>query len=162
MSLYDYEVKTIRGENTTLSPYKGQVLLIVNTATKCGLAPQFKGLEKLYQEYRDQGFSVLGFPSDQFLNQELAEDSEIAQACEINHGVTFPLFAKIDVNGSDAHPLFKYLTEQAPGLFGSRAIKWNFTKFLIDREERIVHRFAPKDTPAKIESSLLKVLSPSR
>jgi len=162
MNVYDYEVKTIRGEKTTLTPYRGQALLIVNTATKCGFAPQFKGLEKLYQDYKAQGFSVLGFPSSQFLNQELAEDSQIAEACELNHGVTFPLYAKIDVKGQDAHPLFQYLTKEAPGLFGSRTIKWNFTKFLIDREGRVVRRFAPKDTPEKIESSVRKLLSPAK
>ncbi|WP_438433857.1 glutathione peroxidase [Gorillibacterium sp. sgz500922] len=159
MSLYEYEVKTIRGETTTLAPYRGQALLIVNTATKCGFAPQFKGLERLYQEYKDRGFAVLGFPSSQFLGQELDEDSRIAEACELNHGVTFPLFAKIDVKGPEAHPLFRHLTQEAPGLFGSRTIKWNFTKFLIDRDGRVVRRFAPKDTPDKIEASVRKLLA---
>ncbi|MEO3945945.1 glutathione peroxidase [Gorillibacterium sp. CAU 1737] len=159
MSIYDYDVRTIRGEQTTLAPYKGNVLLIVNTATKCGFAPQFKGLEKLYQDYKDDGFAVLGFPSSQFANQELDDDGDIAQVCELNHGVTFPLYAKIDVKGPTTHPLFQFLTEQAPGLFGSRSIKWNFTKFLVGRDGKVLHRFAPKDTPEKIEKTLKSVLA---
>ncbi len=143
MSIYDIEVKTIRGESGTLEPYKGQVLLIVNTATKCGFAAQFKGLQLLHDKYKDQGFAVLGFPSSQFANQEPGTNEEVAQACEINFGVQFPLHAKIDVNGKNAHPLFKLLTNEARGMFGSKAIKWNFTKFLIDREGRVLKRFSP-------------------
>ncbi|MEK3733041.1 MULTISPECIES: glutathione peroxidase [Paenibacillus] len=160
MSLFDIEVTTIRGEQQTLAPYKGQVLLIVNTATKCGFAPQFTGLEKLYQTYRDQGFAVLGFPSNQFMNQELEDNSAIEEACKLNFGVSFPLFARIDVLGADAHPLFKHLTEEAPGALGIKAIKWNFTKFLIDRSGKVVQRFAPTDTPEKIEASVRKLLEP--
>lgn len=158
MSLYNIEVKTIRGETQTLAPYKGQVMLIVNTATKCGFAPQFKGLQKLHDTYKDQGFSVLGFPSGQFANQEPGSDNEVAEACEINFGVNFPLFAKIDVNGSNAHPLFQYLTSEARGILGSKSIKWNFTKFLIDRNGKVLKRFGSTDTPEQIESHIQKLL----
>lgn len=158
MSIYDIEVNTIKGESTTLSPYKGQVMLIVNTATKCGLAPQFKGLQKLYDDYKDQGLAVLGFPCGQFANQEPGNNDEVAQACEINFGVNFPLYAKIDVNGKNAHPLFQHLTKEAPGLLGSKAIKWNFTKFLIDQEGRVVKRFAPKDDPSEVDRYIRELL----
>ncbi|RAR44306.1 glutathione peroxidase [Paenibacillus sp. MDMC362] len=158
MSIYEYEVKTIRGESQTLESYKGDVLLIVNTATKCGFAPQFDGLEKLHRTYREQGLTVLGFPSSQFMNQELEEDSAIEEACKLNHGVTFPLFSKIDVNGTSAHPLYRHLTSEAPGALGIKAIKWNFTKFLVDRSGKVVKRFAPTDTPEKIEEDIKKLL----
>ncbi|MCZ8519798.1 MULTISPECIES: glutathione peroxidase [Paenibacillus] len=158
MSIYDIEVTTIRGEQQTLAAYRNQVLLIVNTATKCGFAPQFKGLQKLHDTYREQGFAVLGFPSSQFMDQELHDNAGIAQACELNHGVSFPLFAKIDVNGSNAHPLFQYLSTEARGLLGSKAIKWNFTKFLVDRSGRVLKRFAPSDTPESIESKIAELL----
>lgn len=158
MSIYEYEVKTIRGESQTLESYKGDVMLIVNTATKCGFAPQFDGLEKLHQTYSEQGLAVLGFPSSQFMNQELEEDSAIEEACKLNHGVTFPLFSKIDVNGSSAHPLYRHLTSEAPGALGIKAIKWNFTKFLVDRSGKVVKRFAPTDTPEKIEEDIKKLL----
>ncbi|MCU6712550.1 glutathione peroxidase [Paenibacillus sp. J5C_2022] len=159
-SIYNIEVKSIRGESGTLDPYKGKVVLIVNTATGCGFAPQFKGLQKLHDEYREQGFAVLGFPCSQFANQEKSEDSEIAQACEINFGVSFPLFSKVDVKGKEAHPLFRLLTEEARGVLGSKSIKWNFTKFLVDREGRIVKRFGPTDEPAKIEDDIIRLLQP--
>lgn len=158
MSIYEYEVKTIRGESQTLESYKGDVMLIVNTATKCGFAPQFDVLEKLHQTYRDQGLAVLGFPSSQFMNQELEEDAAIEEACKLNHGVTFPLFSKIDVNGTNAHPLYKYLTSEAPGALGIKAIKWNFTKFLVDRSGKVIKRFAPTDTPEKMEEDIKKLL----
>ncbi|WP_098749352.1 glutathione peroxidase [Paenibacillus sp. EZ-K15] len=158
MSIYEYEVKTIRGESQTLKSYEGDVMLIVNTATKCGFAPQFDGLEKLHQTYRDQGLAVLGFPSSQFMNQELEEDSAIEEACKLNHGVTFRLFSKIDVNGTNAHPLYRHLTSEAPGTLGIKAIKWNFTKFLVDRSGKVVKRFAPTDTPEKIEEDIKKLL----
>ncbi|MGG6313801.1 glutathione peroxidase [Paenibacillus macerans] len=158
MSLYDIEVKTIRGLEQTLEPYRGQVLLIVNTATKCGFAPQFKGLQKLHDTYKDRGFSVLGFPSGQFANQELGTDEEVAQACELNFGVSFPLFSKIDVNGKTAHPLFQLLTKEAPGVLGSKLIKWNFTKFLVDRSGKVVKRFGPADEPEKIEGQIRELL----
>ncbi|MFC7678729.1 glutathione peroxidase [Paenibacillus sp. GCM10028914] len=158
MSIYDFEVATISGDRQTLENYKGQVLLIVNTATKCGFAPQFDGLEKLHETYRDKGLAVLGFPSSQFMNQELADNADIAEACKLNHGVTFPLFSKIDVNGESAHPLFKYLSSEAPGALGTKRIKWNFTKFLVDRDGKVVKRFAPADTPEKIEAHIKALL----
>lgn len=159
MSIYDIEVKTNKGEPQTLAPYKGQVMLIVNTATKCGLAPQFKGLQKLHEDFKDEGFAVLGFPCSQFINQELSDNDAIAESCELNFGVSFPLYAKIDVNGSGAHPLFKHLTNEARGMLGSKLIKWNFTKFLVDKDGKVVKRFAPTDEPAKIESQIRKLLS---
>ncbi|GIO11761.1 glutathione peroxidase [Cohnella xylanilytica] len=158
MSLYDIPVNNLRGETSNLSEYKGRVMLIVNTATKCGFAPQFKGLQKLHERYKDQGLAVLGFPSNQFANQEPLEGADIQQACELNHGVTFPLFAKIDVKGPNAHPLFKRLTKEAPGLLGTKSIKWNFTKFLIDRNGRVVKRFPPTATPEKIEGAIRNLL----
>ncbi|WP_435920805.1 glutathione peroxidase [Paenibacillus sp. DYY-L-2] len=158
MSLYDIEVKTIKGTLQTLEQYRGQVLLIVNTASKCGFAPQFKGLQSLHDTYRDQGFAVLGFPSGQFANQEPGTDEEVAQACELNFGVSFPLFSKIDVKGQNAHPLFQHLTQEAPGLLGSKAIKWNFTKFLIDRNGKVVKRFGPTEEPEKIERHIQGLL----
>lgn len=159
MSIYDIEVQTITGETQTLAPYKGNVILIVNTATKCGFAPQFKGLQKLHETYKDQGLIVLGFPCDQFANQEPGDNDEIAQACELNFGVNFPLYAKTNVNGKNAHPLFQHLTEKAPGLLGIKAIKWNFTKFIIDQNGNVVKRFAPKDDPAQMESFITKLLA---
>ncbi|MBP1991005.1 glutathione peroxidase [Paenibacillus eucommiae] len=158
MSIYDFEVTGIRGEKQTLEPYRGQVLLIVNTATKCGLAPQFAGLQSLHEKYHDRGLAVLGFPSGQFRDQELGQNEEIAQDCELNHGVTFPLFSKIDVNGANAHPLFKYLCEEARGFLGSKRIKWNFTKFVVDRQGRVCKRFSPTDKPEQMESFIVKQL----
>ncbi|WP_410772139.1 glutathione peroxidase [Fontibacillus sp. BL9] len=159
MSVYDYEVKTIRGEKQSLAEYAGNVLLIVNTATKCGFAPQFKGLQQLHDEYGAQGFAVLGFPCGQFANQEEEHDEEIAQACELNFGVSFPLFAKVDVKGDEAHPLFKHLSDKARGVLGSKSIKWNFTKFLIDREGNVVKRFGPNETPDKIKDDIRQLLA---
>lgn len=158
MSIYDIPVKTIKGEQQSLAPYKGDVMLIVNTATGCGFAPQFKGLQKLHDEYADQGFAVLGFPCSQFANQEKSDDNEIAQACELNFGVSFPLYSRIDVNGKDAHPLFKHLTNEARGVLGTKSIKWNFTKFLVDREGRVVKRFGSTDEPEKIEPYIRELL----
>lgn len=158
MSIYDFEVKTILGQSQTLEAYRGKVMLIVNTATKCGFAPQFDGLEKLHQKFKDKGLAVLGFPCSQFMNQELANDSDISEACRVNHGVTFPLFSKIDVNGESAHPLFKHLTSEAPGALGTKRIKWNFTKFLVDSNGKVVKRFAPADTPEKMEDFIQQLL----
>lgn len=158
MSIYDIEVKKITGAQETLAPYKGKVMLIVNTATKCGFAPQFKGLQQLQDTYGEQGLAVLGFPSGQFMNQELEGDAEIAQACELNHGVSFPLFGKIDVNGSSAHPLYQHLTNEARGVLGSKAIKWNFTKFLVDRDGKVVKRFGPNDKPEDLVEDIKKLL----
>jgi glutathione peroxidase len=134
-------------------------MLIVNTATKCGFAPQFKGLQRLHDTFKDQGFAVLGFPSGQFANQEPGNNNEVAEACEINFGVNFPLFAKIDVKGSNAHPLFQFLTSEARGFLGSKSIKWNFTKFLIDRDGKVLKRFGSTDTPEQIESHIQKLIN---
>ncbi|QGG46454.1 glutathione peroxidase [Heliorestis convoluta] len=158
MSIYDFTVKTITNEDRSLADYKGKVMLIVNTASNCGFTPQYKGLQRLYEVYQDRGFVVLGFPCNQFMNQEPAANEEIMSFCELNFGVTFPLFAKIDVNGPNAHPLYQYLTKNKPGLLGSTAIKWNFTKFLIDREGKIVERYAPTDKPEQIEQKIQDLL----
>lgn len=157
MHLYDLVVTDIHGAQRKLNAYRGQVLLIVNTATRCGFAPHFNGLQQLYEKYRDQGFAVLGFPSNQF-KQELDDAAAIAESCALNYGVTFPMFARIAVNGPDAHPLFELLKNEARGVLGSKAIKWNFTKFLIDRNGRIVRRFAPNVEPERIETSIAALL----
>ncbi len=161
MSVYDFDAVTIKGEPVSLSQYEGKVLLIVNTASRCGFTPQYKELELLYQKYRDQGLVVLGFPCDQFGHQEPGDNAAISEFCELNYGVTFPLFSKIEVNGNQAHPLFIYLKEQATGLLGSRSIKWNFTKFLVDSTGHVVRRFAPTDKPLALEKNLLTLLSTS-
>lgn len=158
MSIYDFEVNTLRGAEESLSKYKGKVLLVVNTASKCGFTPQYKGLQEVYEKFKDRGFEVLGFPSNQFAGQEPGESDEIAEYCEINYGVTFPMFEKIDVKGNEAHPLFKYLSKEATGVLGSKSVKWNFTKFLVDQEGRVLKRFAPKTTPQQIESYISKLL----
>ncbi|MDO8330266.1 MAG: glutathione peroxidase [Fluviicoccus sp.] len=157
-NIYDYSATTITGKDKPISDFKGQVILVVNTASKCGLTPQFKGLEALYETYKDKGLMVLGFPCNQFANQDPASDDEISQFCELNYGVTFPMFAKIDVNGDGAHPLFKHLKTAAPGLLGSEAIKWNFTKFLVDRNGKVVERYAPTTEPEKIAKDIEKLL----
>lgn len=146
----EFSAQNIAGEEVSLDAYKGKVLLIVNTASKCGFTPQYKGLEALYQEYKDQGFEILGFPCDQFGHQEPGDEEEIATFCERNFGVTFPLYAKIEVNGKNQHPLYGYLTKEAPGLLGSTKVKWNFTKFLVNRDGEVVKRFATTDKPEAI------------
>lgn len=153
MNIYDFKATDIDGENVDLSVYRGKVLLIVNTASKCGFTPQYKGLESLYQEFDQEHFSVLGFPCDQFGNQEPGDESEIKGFCELNYGVTFPLFEKIDVNGEQAHPLFKFLKNEKGGLL-TKDIKWNFTKFLIDKNGNVVERFAPTTTPESIKNKI--------
>lgn len=160
LTVHQFSARTIRGEDKSLADYKGQVLLIVNTATKCGFAPQFKGLQELHDTYKDQGFSVLGFPCNQFKDQEPGNDAEVEQACQINFGVNFPLFSKIDVNGADTHPLYRYLKQQASGLLGA-SIKWNFTKFLVDQDGNVIKRFSPTTPPRKIESQIRKLLANS-
>lgn len=155
---YDTKIQTIRGENKTLEEYRGNVLLIVNTATQCGYAPQFKELQRLHESYSGQGLRVLGFPCNQFAGQEPEDGQAIEQHCLINHGVTFPLHAKIEVRGRDAHPLFRQLTREARGILWTKSIKWNFTKFLVDRQGRVVKRFAPNVTPDKIESFITALL----
>lgn len=158
MTIYEFEVKKINGDTISLEEYKGDVLIIVNTASKCGFSPQYDDLQSLYKQYKDDGFTVLGFPCNQFLNQEPGDELEIDSYCKLNHGVTFPMFAKVNVNGKDAHPLFSYITENAPGMMGSKSIKWNFTKFLIDREGNIVNRYAPKTKPLEMEEDLKRIL----
>ncbi|MGE3726555.1 MAG: glutathione peroxidase [Candidatus Sericytochromatia bacterium] len=157
-SVYDFEVKNIKGEPIPLATYQGKVLLIVNTASKCGFTPQYEGLEKIYKEYHDQGLEVLGFPCNQFGAQEPGSEAEIASFCQLNFGVSFPLFAKIDVNGSRSHPLYDYLKTQAPGLLGSKDVKWNFTKFLVDANGKVIKRYAPQDSPESIGRELKKYL----
>jgi glutathione peroxidase len=158
-SLPDFEAKTITGTDRRLADYLGKVVLVVNTASKCGLTPQFEGLEKLYGDLRADGLVVLGFPCDQFANQEFDNDTETADFCQLNYGVSFPMFAKVDVNGSDAHPLFAWLREEKGGLLGD-AIKWNFTKFLINREGKAVRRYAPTVLPEAIEADIKALLQP--
>ena len=154
MNLYEINVTTIDGQTETLETYHGQVLLIVNVASKCGFTTQYAGLEALYRRYRDQGFAILGFPCDQFAHQEPGSEAEIKSFCSLTYEVTFPLFAKIEVNGSGTHPLYNLLKKAQPGLFGSEAIKWNFTKFLLNRDGQVLKRYAPTDTPEKIENDL--------
>jgi glutathione peroxidase len=157
-SVYDFSVKDIRGREQKLDHYKDKVVLIVNVASKCGFTPQYKGLESLYEKMHSRGLEVLGFPCNQFGAQEPGTEKEIESFCELNYGVKFPLFAKIDVNGDGAAPLYKYLKKEKPGLLGSEAIKWNFTKFLVDRKGRVVERYAPNVEPQAIASDIEKLL----
>lgn len=157
--LYQFAATTIKGEQQPLANYRGKVLLIVNTASKCGFTPQYQGLESLYRKYHDQGLEILGFPCNQFGAQEQGNEAEIQSFCELNFGVTFPLFAKIDVNGEQAHPLFTHLKQAAPGLLGSKAIKWNFTKFLVGRDGKVRDRFAPTTDPQKLEKDIEALLN---
>jgi glutathione peroxidase len=155
--LPDFEAKTITGADQRLADYLGQVVLVVNTASKCGLTPQFEGLEKLYGDLREDGLVVLGFPCDQFANQEFDNDAETADFCQRNYGVSFPMFAKVDVNGSDSHPLFAWLRAEQGGVLGD-AIKWNFTKFLINRDGKAVARYAPTVPPEEIKEDIRALL----
>ena len=156
--IYDFTVNDIGGQPVKLDRYKNKVLLVVNTASKCGFTPQYKGLEALYRKYKDQGLEVLGFPCNQFGAQEPGNEQEIATFCETNYDVTFPMFSKVDVNGEGTSPVYRYLKSAKPGLLGTEAIKWNFTKFLIDRDGNVVARFAPNDTPESIERDIAKAL----
>jgi len=158
VSIYDFEAETLDGKPARLADYKGQVLLIVNTASKCGFTPQYEGLEALYRKHKDQGFAVLGFPCNQFGAQEPGDAAEIASFCSLTYGVSFPMFGKIEVNGPAAHPLYAWLKTKKKGLLGSEAIKWNFTKFLIDRNGEPVERFAPTTTPQALESAVEALL----
>jgi len=158
-TIYDHQATLITGEVSPIADYKGQVLLIVNTASKCGFTPQFTGLEAIYEKYKDQGFTVLGFPCNQFLNQDPGSEAEIASFCSLNYGVSFPMFAKIDVNGPGAHPLFQHLAAEAPGLLGSQKIKWNFTKFLVSRDGRVLDRYAPTTKPEDLVKDIEKALA---
>lgn len=159
MSIYDIEIRTLDGTIVSMEAWRGQVLLIVNVASRCGYTPQYAGLEALHRKYGDQGFCVLGFPCNQFGAQEPGSADEIRQFCSMSYDVTFPLFAKIDVNGEDAHPLYRWLKSQKPGLFGSEAIKWNFTKFLVSRSGEVVGRYSSRDTPKKIERDIERELA---
>ncbi|MBM7588390.1 glutathione peroxidase [Bacillus pakistanensis] len=157
-SLYEINVQTPNGEEVSLENYKGNVLLIVNTASKCGFTPQFEELQNLYKKYQDQGLVVLGFPCDQFMNQEFETNKEILEFCQINYGVKFPMFSKVDVKGSNQHPLFKFLVSEKKGMLTSE-IKWNFTKFLIDSNGNVFNRYAPQTNPAKIEKDIIELLN---
>lgn len=156
-TVYDFEVRKTNGDLKSLKDYEGKPLIIVNTASKCGLTPQFKGLQELYEKYKDNGLEILGFPCDQFQNQEFAHIEETIEFCQTNYGVSFPIFAKVDVNGAHADPLFIFLKEQKKG-FLMKNIKWNFTKFLVDRNGIVVERYAPTTDPAKIEADVKKLL----
>ncbi len=157
MNIYDFTVLNTKKEPVSMADYKGKVLLIVNTATGCGFTPQYEGLESLYKKYKDQGFVVLDFPCNQFANQAPGTEDEIVSFCQMKYNVSFPQFAKIKVNGDEANALYKWLKEQKGGFF-SKAIKWNFTKFLVDREGNVVERYAPTTKPEKIEKDILKLL----
>jgi glutathione peroxidase len=154
---YDFEATSLQGKKINMESFKGKTVLVVNTASKCGLTPQYEGLEKLYRTYKDKGLVILGFPCNQFANQEPGDESSISEGCLINYGVSFTMFAKVDVNGETAHPLFKYLKTELKGTFGNR-IKWNFTKFLIDSEGKPLKRFSPYTKPEKMEKDILKAL----
>ena len=181
MNIYDFELNSIEGKKVSLKDYKGRVLIIVNTASKCGFTPQYEELQALYQKYQEQGLDILGFPSNQFAEQEPGSNAEVQNFCQINYGVTFPLFEKIDVRGKEAHPLFHYLTqkvpfkgfdlnhpigerlqgilqEKFPEILAGDDIKWNFTKFLVDQEGRVLKRFSPQTTPDQIEADIAKLL----
>lgn len=157
-TIAEFTVKKPDGSDLDLTDKQGKVLLVVNTASKCGFTPQYDGLEKLHQKYGDQGFEVLAFPCNQFGGQEPGDADEIEQFCKVNFGLTFPLMQKVDVNGDNASPLFDWMKGEAPGLMGSKKIKWNFTKFLIGRDGKVVRRYAPQDAPAKIEKDIAKLL----
>lgn len=157
-SLYDVQVKTIEGQDQSLADYQGKVLLIVNTASKCGFTPQFEGLQTLHADLKERGLAVLGFPCNQFLNQDPADNDKISQFCSLNYGVDFPMFAKIEVNGPGTHPLYRLLKSEAKGLMGSEKIKWNFTKFLVNREGQVVRRYPPTAKPEQIRGDIEKLL----
>lgn len=156
-SIYDFEANKLNGEKIKLDAFKGKTMVVVNTASKCGLTPQYEGLESMYEKYRDQGLVILGFPCNQFGNQEKGNSEEIQEFCQVNYGVSFPMFEKIEVNGKDAHPIYKYLKSELGGLLGSK-IKWNFTKFVIDKNGKPVKRFAPTTSPEKMEDYIKEIL----
>ncbi|MEH6938576.1 glutathione peroxidase [Bacillus sp. JJ664] len=158
MSIYDFQVKDSKGQLIPLSNYKDQVVIVVNTASKCGYTPQYKDLQALYEEYKNEGLVVIGFPCNQFMNQEPGSNEEIQSFCELNYGVTFPIFGKVDVNGENADPLFKYLSKNAPGIMGLKSIKWNFTKFIIDKNGEVVERVAPQTNPQDMKVTVEKLL----
>lgn len=157
-TVYDYKVITIDGKETTLEQYKGNVMLIVNVASKCGYTNQYDGLEALYKKYKDKGLVVLGFPCNQFSSQEPGSEAEIQNFCRVNFGVTFPMFSKLNVNGDDAHPLYQYLKSEQPGILGTETIKWNFTKFLVDKEGKVIERFGSSTKPVSLEKEIEPLL----
>jgi len=158
-TVYDFEALSIEGKPAHLSTQRGKVLLIVNTASACGFTPQFAGLEALWEDYRDKGLVVVGFPSNEFGGQDPGSNEEIGAFCQRNYGVTFPMMAKVQVNGAQAHPLWKWLTAEAPGMLGSQAVKWNFTKFLVGKDGRVVRRYAPTDTPESLRKDVEAALA---
>ena len=158
-TIHDFTVRNIQGESVPLSRYQGNALLVVNTASACGFTPQFAGLEALHKTYAAQGLTVLGFPCNQFGSQDPGSNDDIASFCQLNYGVDFPMMEKIDVNGAKADPLFQWLTKEAPGLLGSKAIKWNFTKFLVGRDGQVIRRYAPQDAPAKLAGDIEAALA---
>ncbi len=159
LRIADFEAQTIAGKKVKLAKYQGQVLLIVNTASQCGFTPQFAGLEKLWETYADRGLVVLGFPSNEFGSQDPGSNAEIASFCQLNYGVSFPMMGKVEVNGSAAHPLYQWLAGEAPGLLGSKAIKWNFTKFLVGRDGAVLRRYGPQEAPAALASDIEAALA---
>lgn len=158
-SFFDFTVKDTQSKDHNLAQYKGKVVLVVNVASKCGFTPQYKGLEELYQEYKNNDFVIIGFPCNQFGSQEPGTNDEIQSFCQMNYGVTFPVLDKVDVNGSNAAPVYKHLKEEAPGILGTEAIKWNFTKFLIDKNGKVIERYAPNVEPAAINADIKKALA---
>ena len=158
-NIADFDAESITGQPHPLSAYRGKVLLIVNTASACGFTPQFAGLETVWKRYAERGLVVLGFPSNEFGGQDPVSNEEIAEFCQLNFGVSFPMMAKVEVNGSGAHPLWKWLTAEAPGLLGSKAVKWNFTKFLVGRDGQVIRRYAPTDKPESLAADIEKALA---
>ncbi len=158
-TIYDFDALSTTGKSVPLKQFEGKPMLIVNTASACGFTPQFAGLEELHKTYGDKGLVVLGFPCNQFGAQDKGSNDEIASFCQLNYGVSFPMMAKIDVNGSDAHPLYQWLTKEAPGLLGTKAIKWNFTKFLVGRDGKVLKRYAPTDTPKSMAKDIEALLA---
>jgi len=158
-SIYDFTALSITGQKADLASQRGKVMLIVNTASACGFTPQFAGLEKLWEDYRDRGLVVIGFPSNEFGAQDPGSNDEIASFCSLNYGVAFPMMAKVDVNGAQAHPLWKWLTAEAPGILGSKAVKWNFTKFLVGKDGQVIKRYAPTDTPQSLRKDIEAALA---
>jgi len=158
-TIYDFEALSIHGQPVSIEQFRGQAMLIVNTASACGFTPQFAGLEKLHQTYGGKGLAVLGFPCNQFGSQDPGSNEEIGAFCQRNYGVSFPMMSKIEVNGADAHPLYRWLTAEAPGLLGSKAIKWNFTKFLVGKDGRVIKRYAPQDAPEKLAKDIEAALA---
>ena len=158
-TVYDFDALQIDGKKVSLKNFEGKVMLIVNTASACGFTPQFAGLEELHQQYGEKGLAVLGFPCNQFGSQDSGSNAEISEFCQLNYGVTFPMMAKIEVNGSAAHPLYQWMSKEAPGLLGSKSIKWNFTKFLVGKDGAVLKRYAPTDTPQSLAKDIEKALA---